>query len=50
MRPSVERLDEFLERDLGGVRPVAPTHGLLITGLEATMPRVRAGLLDEASC
>jgi flavorubredoxin len=45
MRRYVERLDEFLDRDLGGVRLVAPTHGLPITDLGATMPEVRAGLL-----
>lgn len=50
MRPYVERLDEFIETDLGGVALVAPTHGLPITDLAATMPRVRAGLLGEAGC
>jgi flavorubredoxin len=50
MRPYVERLDEFIADDLGGVRLVAPTHGLPITDLEATMPRVRAGLLGDTAC
>jgi flavorubredoxin len=50
MRPYVRRLDEFIERDLGGVRLVAPTHGLPISDLAATMPRVRAGLLGGAGC
>ncbi len=50
MRPYVERLDEFIAGDLGGVRLVAPTHGLPITDLEATMPRVRAGLPGVFSC
>jgi flavorubredoxin len=45
MRPYVERLDEFLDLDVGDVRLIAPTHGLPITDLEATMPEVRAGLL-----
>jgi flavorubredoxin len=49
MRPHVARLDEFLESDLGDVRLVAPTHGLPITDLAATMPEVRAGLLGEAA-
>jgi len=48
MRPYVDRLDEFLEHDLGDVRLVAPTHGLPITDLRATMPEVRAGLLGES--
>ena len=29
---------------------VAPTHGLPITDLEATMPQVRAGLLGDGAC
>jgi flavorubredoxin len=45
MHPYVERLDEFLEHDLGDVALIAPTHGLPITDLAATMPEVRAGLL-----
>ena len=45
MEPYADRLEEFLEDDLGGVRLVAPTHGLPITDLRATMPKVRAGLV-----
>ena len=36
--------------ELGGVALIAPTHGLPISDLEATMPRVRAGLLGDTSC
>jgi len=45
MQPYVDRLDRFLEDDLGGVALIAPTHGLPITDLSATMPDVRAGLM-----
>jgi len=45
MEPYADRLEEFLEHDLGDVRLVAPTHGLPITDLQATMPEVRAGLV-----
>ena len=47
MQPYVDRLDEFLEHDLGDVHLIAPTHGLPITDLVATMPDVRAGLLGQ---
>jgi flavorubredoxin len=45
MEPYADRLEEFLEHDIGDVRLVAPTHGLPITDLRATMPEVRAGLV-----
>jgi flavorubredoxin len=41
MEPYIQRLDECLA---DGVRLVAPTHGLPITDLDATLPGVRAGL------
>jgi len=45
MEPYADRLQEFLEHDLGDVRLVAPTHGLPITDLDQTLPEVRAGLV-----
>lgn len=42
LEPYIERLDELVAEL--GVDLVAPTHGLPISDLEATMPRVRQGL------
>jgi flavorubredoxin len=41
MEPYIQRLDQCLAE---GVRLVAPTHGLPITDVQATMPGVRDGL------
>jgi flavorubredoxin len=43
MDPYIQRLDELLFRDLD-VAIVAPAHGLPISDLRATFPRVREGL------
>jgi flavorubredoxin len=42
LEPYIQRLESLI--DELGVDLVAPTHGLPITNLEATMPRVRQGL------
>lgn len=42
MEPYIERLDELLEER--SVELIAPTHGLPITDLEATLPAIRDGL------
>ena len=43
MDPYIRRLDQLLFRDLD-VAVVAPAHGLPISDLRATFPRVRDGL------
>jgi len=43
MEPYIERLDELLFDELG-VELICPTHGLPITDLQATLPRIREGL------
>jgi len=42
LEPYIERLDELIEEL--GVDLIAPSHGLPITDLDETMPRVREGL------
>ena len=41
-----DRLDHLIERL--GVRTIAPTHGLPITDVKATVPKVQAGLKAAA--
>jgi len=43
----VDRLEELIA-DLH-VEIVAPTHGLPVTDLAATMPKIREGLISEGS-
>ena len=41
-----DRLDRLIERL--GVKTIAPTHGLPITDVKATVPKVQAGLKTAA--
>jgi hypothetical protein len=46
MNAYCDRLDFVLERY--GVKTIAPTHGLPITDVKATVPKVQAGLKAAA--
>ena len=47
MRHYCDRLDDLIETL--GVKTIAPTHGLVITDVARTMPKVREGLLYASS-